>query len=113
MANEKKRSPEEIPYIVRPEFGTALTILAGLSFLLLGMLLPLVGKAGAKTVHYATNFYVFLFILLVTSALSGLAIKAKLERRKIDCSPLPKFSILIFGLCVLLLVALLFGLLKI
>jgi len=113
MANEKNRPQAEVPYLVRPEFGSALTILSGLSFLLLSMLLPLVGKAGVKTAHYTINFSTFLIILLVTSGLSGLAIKAKLERRKLDGSPLPKFSILIFGLCVILLVALLLGLLKI
>lgn len=113
MASEKPRTQQVETYLVRPEFGTILTILSGLSFLLLGMLLPLVGKAGAKTSHYTANFTAFVFILLVTSALSGLAIKSKLERRKIDASPLPFFSFVIFGLCMLLLVALLLGLLKI
>lgn len=99
--------------LARPEVGTGLTIASGLSFLLLCMVLPLVGKAGVETVHYTKNLIAFLLVLLVTGALSGLAVYSKLQRRHEDGSPLPKFSMAILSLSGLLLVALLTGLLKI
>lgn len=114
MASPKSKSAEAAtPFLVRPEVGTALTIASGLSFLLTAMFLPLVGKAGARVYHYPANYTAFLVVLLVTLALSVLAIRSKLQRRKIDASPLPKFSIAIFSVSLLLLLALLSGLLKI
>jgi hypothetical protein len=112
MVYNKTNTPGDIPFLSRPEIGQVLTILSGLSFLLTGMLLPLVGKAGAKVYHYGTNFTAFLVVLLVTLALSGLAVRSKLERRQLDGSPRPLFSMIIFGLSAILLVALLLGLLK-
>lgn len=93
--------------------GTALTIAAGLSFLFLCMILPLVGKAGVKTVHARENFLAFLGVLLLTLTLSVAATAAKLHRRRIDRSPMPWMSITLTGLCLLLLVSLLTGLLHI
>lgn len=94
-------------------FGTALTIAAGLSFLFLCMILPLVGKAGVMTVHARQNFIAFLLVLLLTCVLSIAATVAKLARRHMDQSPLPFFSFTLLGLSLLLLVALLTGLLHI
>ena len=59
------------------------------------------------------NFLTFLGVLLIALVLSLLAIFSKLERRKLDQSPLPLFSIVLSGFCVLLLVALLTGLLRV
>jgi hypothetical protein len=113
MAYVKSNKTDDQPFLSRPEVGSALTILSGLSFLLTGMLLPLVGKAGAKVSHYGTNFTAFLIVLLITLTLSGLAVRSKLERRSLDGSPRPLFSMVIFGLSVILLLALMLGLLKI
>lgn len=93
--------------------GTALTIAAGLSFLVVCMILPLVGKAGVQTVHASQNFNAFLVALLVSLVLSTGATVAKLARRHIDHSPLPWLSITLAGLCLLLLVSLALGLLRI
>lgn len=116
MADNNKKhvsTSTATPVLARPEVGTILTILSGLFFLLLGMLLPLVGKAGVQTPHYGKNFAMFLTILLITLVLSGLSIKSKLDRRAIDQSPRPWLSIMIGTLSLLLLVALFTGLLKI
>lgn len=113
MADRDLHSSNFRSPIDRPEVGTALTILSGLAFLMLSMFLPLVGKSGVKTEHYGANLTAFLVLLLITMVLSGLAIKSKLSRRKIDGSPFPMFSSIIGGLCLLLFVSLLLGLLHI
>ena len=77
------------------------------------MILPLVGPAGAMTPHAKQNSTTFLGALMVALVLSVIAIISKLERRKIDDSPLPHFSILLCGLCILLLFATLTGLTRI
>ena len=105
-----------------PWVGTFFTVTAGLAFLVLCMILPIVGPAamrgsgspGATTAEWATkNYMAFLGVLIICLVLSALAVWSKFARRKIDNSPLPKFSIGLFGLCVLILVALVSGLLKI
>ncbi|MGA1193407.1 MAG: hypothetical protein ACO398_00350 [Kiritimatiellia bacterium] len=108
-----KTKPGGEHFLVRPAVGTGLTIVSGLFFLLVCMILPLVGKAGIYTSHYAQNLAAFVFILLLTIASSGLAIYSKLERRKSDGSPLPYFSLMVAGLAILLFLALISGLLKI
>lgn len=117
MANNGKRSEQaaaaEIPFFAREYVGTALTVASGLAFLFVCMILPIVGKAGSVVSHARENFLAFLTALLVSLALAVLAAVSKLERRKLDGSPMPTFSFLLGGLCALLLVALLTGLLKI
>lgn len=108
-----QRAASEDPVLARPAVGTALTIASGLAFLFLCMILPLVGKAGVMRDHYTANFVAFLMVLILTGVLAGLAVYSKLQRRHIDASPLPKFSMLILGLSVLLFLALVSGLLKI
>lgn len=98
---------------MQPEIGSVLTILAGLSFLVTCMILPLVGKAGAQVYHYPKNYMAFLVAVLVSIGLSGMATKLKLERSRLDGSPRPKFSMAILGVSLALLLALLTGLLKI
>jgi len=99
--------------LVRPMVGSTLTILSGLAFLLLAMFLPLVGKSAVKTEHYNLNFTAFICLLIITLMLSGLAVKSKMDRRKIDGSPIPLFSMIIGGLSLLLFISLILGLLKI
>ncbi len=93
--------------------GTALTIAAGLSFLFVCTILPLVGKAGLATVHARLNRTAFLAALLASLALSAGATWAKFARRRLDRSPMPVLSIMLAGLCLLLLVSQLAGLLGI
>lgn len=113
MAGSGQRSSREDSILARPEVGNGLTIASGLSFLFVCMILPLVGKAGVQTTHYSTNLIAFLIVLLLTIALSALAVKSKRGRSKLDKSPRPVFSSIILGASVLLLVALVAGLLKI
>lgn len=113
MGQARQKQQQEVPFLARPEVGTAFTILSGLSFLVTCMILPLVGKAGAKVYHYPMNFTAFLVVLLVTIGLSGMATRLKLERSRLDGSPRPRFSVAILVTSVLLLVSLLLGLLKI
>jgi len=113
MAERNHNISEFDSILVRPVVGTTLTILSGLAFLLLAMFLPLVGKSAVKTEQYALNFTVYLCLLIITLALSGLAVKSKLDRRKIDGSPYPLFSMIIGGLSFLLFISLILGLLKI
>ena len=96
-----------------PLVGTLLTVLSGLSFLVVCMILPLVGRAGASVSFARQNFFTFLGIVLLSLGLAALAIISKLERRKIDGSPLPYLSIILGAICIVLLVALLTGLLSI
>ena len=90
--------------------------------MVLCMILPLVGPAamrgsgspGATAVpHARTNFMTFLAVLLISLALSGLAIYSKMDRRKKDGSPLPVYTIGLFVVLLFLLVALFMGLLEI
>ena len=111
-----EKEPESSAFkelLARAEVGTGLTILSGLSFLFLCMVLPLVGKSGVQTEHATLNFSAFLGVLCLTLAVCGLAIKSKLDRSKVDGSPFPLFSTIIGALCVLLFFSLIFGLLKI
>lgn len=108
---ETAAAPE--PFFSRPEVGSALTVLSGLSFLFVCMILPLVGKAGSVTVHARENYVAFAATLAASLVLAVLATLSKLQRRKLDQSPWPVFSVVLTGLTGLLLVALLLGLLRI
>ena len=111
---EKSKSNETFKdLLIKPEVTNTLAILSGLSFLLMGMLLPLVGKAGAVTDHYMANFITFAFVVLIASALSAMNFYARIERRKQDGSPYPKQSLALCIACAVILVSLFTGLLKI
>jgi hypothetical protein len=105
-----KQAPKDKPrtaldVYALPAVGSFLSVLAGLSFLWLCMLLPLVGKAGAVTPFARHNYFVFLGFLLLTLALSGMAIGSKMTRRRRDGSPPPLFTLGLAGISVLLLIA--------
>ena len=113
MAREQEVVEQQEPFFARPAVGSTFTILSGVTFLFVCMLLPLVGKAGTVVPNAEKNYKAFLAAVLLSMAMGVLATISKLERRKIDASPLPLFSLLLSGLSTLLLVALLLGLLKI
>ncbi len=115
-----------------PAVDVALTVVAGLSFQFLCMVLPLVGKAGMNPWReyavrgmmnvpgphgfdsYVTqNKIAFLVVLFITLGLSVTAAYARLQRRKIDGSPFPKFAATLIVCCMVLLVAHLTGYLQI
>ena len=120
---EKAQPPAaQGPLFALPIVGNLLSIASGLSFLVLCMILPLVGPSamrgsgspGATAVpHARANFLTFLGVLLLSLALSALAVYSKIDRRKADGSPLPVYSIGLFGILLFLLVALFMGLLEI
>lgn len=113
MAREQEAVEQQESFFARPVVGSTFTILSGLSFLFVAMILPLVGKAGYVVPNADKNYKGFLAALLVSLAMGVLATISKLERRKIDGSPLPMFSLILTVLSVFLLVSLLLGLLKI
>ncbi len=111
-----KNVPQEVDLksqLALPWVGSSLTVASGLAFLVVCMIIPLVGKAGAATDHYLKNWVTFFVALVITLLLSGVAIYSKRLRAKLDASPAPVFSLLIFGATSVLMVALLLGLLKI
>ena len=101
------------PFLADPTVGTVCTVASGLSFLLVCMLLPLVGKSGTVTMHARENFQAFLAAVLLSLILAALATFAKMERRKLDGSPKPVFSIVLCALSGFLLLALLAGILRV
>lgn len=111
------REPEvETPaysLLEHPRTGNVLAVCAGLAFMFVCTVLPLVGQAGAEVPYSSRNFTAFLIVLLVALALSVVAVGSKVLRRRRDGSPHPWLSYLLLGVHVDLLLALLLGLLKI
>lgn len=102
----KKKQEARVPFFAWPAVGTVLTVTSGLSFLFLLMILPVVGPAamkgsgspGATTApQIRENMMAFTGVLMLSLVLAVLAVVSKLQRRKIDGSPLPYYSV---GLCV-------------
>lgn len=102
--------------------GQWLSIVFGLFFLFLCMILPLVGKAAmggsgspgagpAATVW--KNQLFFTVTLLLTLTVGAAAFYSKWLRRKADGSPFPHFTAGLLGVVLALLLALVTGLLKI
>ena len=113
IINHEEATVAPVPFYTQPVVGSVLTVLSGLSFLFVCMILPLVGKSGSTTVHAGLNTLAFAATLVVTLILAALATWSKLVRRHLDQSPLPYFSIILMGLSILLLLALATGLLRI
>jgi len=113
MGNEKQQAEYRGRFFTRPWVGTVFTVLSALSFLFLGMILPLVGRAGANRPYSHENFMAFLGVLLVSLLLALLAVFSKMQRRKVDKSPLPYGSFGLVAVCLFLLLALFTGLLRV
>jgi hypothetical protein len=113
MASKRSEQPANTATegFAHPAVGSFLTVLSGLSFLWLCMLLPLVGKAGSVTPFARQNYFVFLGFLLLTLTLCGTAIASKMARRRRDGSPPPVLTLGLAAICALLLLAQLAGLL--
>jgi hypothetical protein len=93
--------------------GSALTVAAGISFFINCMLLPLVGRAGSSAPHAGKNQLAFLAAVGLTFALALLATWSKVTRRADDKSPLPIWSLVLCGICIVLFVLQLTGLLAV
>jgi hypothetical protein len=109
----------EVPLFARPAVGTALTLLSGFSFFFLCMILPIVGPAAVHgsgspgagpAPHLAKNYIAFSAALLVSIALAVLAVFSKLQRRKVDGSPLPLYSVGLLFLLAFMVIAFVTGL---
>ena len=87
--------------------GNILTIVAGLFFYIVCMLLPLVGQAGRATEHYTQNFLTFAAVLVVASGCAIGGLMFKLKARKEHGEPFPVVSAGLSGIYVLLLASLL------
>jgi hypothetical protein len=108
-----------VPLLARPPIGNALTLLSGLSFFFLCMILPIVGPAAVHgsgspgagpALQLHQNYMAFTATLLVSLLIAGLAVYSKLERRKIDGSPLPFYSVGLLVVLVLMAIAFATGL---
>ena len=99
MSMEQQNSMPSV--LNKPLTGTVLAVSSGLSFFFLCMILPLVGPAGSKTDHAATNRLAFLGVLMLTLLLAALASFSKMARRKSEGGPLPVWSLALCLVCVL------------
>lgn len=79
--------------LANPVLATGATVVAGLLFLLLCTLLPLVGPAGTAVPYSGKNHSAFLPVALLTLAVSALATFLKLMQRRQNRGPLPMFAI--------------------
>ncbi len=113
VQDQPSHQPPDESFFVRPEVGTGLTVLSGLAFMMVCMVLPVVGKAGAVTVHARQNTIGFVAAVSLCLLLAVLATWSKLKRRQLDQSPRPIFSIVLCALSVALLIVLATGLLHI
>lgn len=102
--------------------GDVLTVAAGVLFLVLCMMLPMVGPAaahgsgspGATTAeHFASNRTAFLAMLILTLIVAGVATLSKLTARRVAGGRLPYIALGIDAACLALLVVYFAGLLQI
>jgi hypothetical protein len=116
---KETQPPVVVPFFARPAIGSFFTILSGVSFFFLCMILPIVGPAAVHgsgspgagpTPALAKNYMAFTAVLIVSLAIAGLAVFSKMERRKIDGSPLPLYSVGLLALLVCMAIAFATGL---
>jgi hypothetical protein len=89
-----------------PVAGAILAVAAGIAFLLVGLLLPLVGKAGAATPYAGLNARSFETVLATALLLALAAASSKWLRRRRDGSPAPRVTMSLAAFCALLWIAL-------
>ena len=96
-----------------PSLNSFFSVLAGLGFMLICMLLPLVAKAGSAVEHSRENRLFFTAIALLTLLLACSSVAINLLRRKRVGAPLRPFSLFVAGIVLTLLAALQLGWLSI
>lgn len=96
-------------WFYRRSVGATLSILAGLAFFLLCMLLPLVGPAGSKVEHASENEMIFLSWLGITLLLSVASVLSRWERVRKENEPRPIYSLLLCITCIITLIIKLTG----
>jgi hypothetical protein len=108
--------------LASPRLGNFLSVLFGLLFLFLCMILPLVGKSathgsgspGAAPMDTLWKNHLFFSLALLLTLLAGAgAMASKLLRRREDGSPYPKATAGLLAVCVLILLCYVSGCLKI
>lgn len=115
-------APAKGPGFADPKVGDRLLTAAGIAFLFLCMMLPLVGPAashgsgspGATTApYYGANFATFLVMNLLTLGLAVAAVLSKLATRRAQGGRFPLVSVGLAAGCAFTLFALFAGLFKI
>ena len=106
-------NPELKKFLQKPVVGSVLAVASGISFFCNCVMMPLVGRAGSKAPHVATNRLAFLAVLGLTYILAALATRSKMLRRTDDKSPLPCWSLGLCLICTALYILLLTGLLAV
>ena len=79
-----------------------ITIMAGLAFFLLCMLLPLVGPAGSKVEHADYNNAIFTGWLIFTLILSSTSYYLRYQRYRFKNDIYPKYSLILTILCIII-----------
>jgi uncharacterized membrane protein YidH (DUF202 family) len=91
-------------FLQKPVVGSVLAVASGISFFYNCVMMPLVGRAGAKAPHFGANRLAFLAALGLTFTLAALAAWSKMLRCSDDKSPLPYWSLGLCAICVILFV---------
>ena len=91
----KKLSANSIVY-------NLITIMSGLAFFLLCMLLPLVGPAGSKVEHADYNNAIFTGWLIFTLILSSTSYYLRYQRYRFKNDIYPKYSLILTILCIII-----------
>ncbi len=91
----KKLSANSIVY-------NLITIMSGLAFFLLCMLLPLVGPAGSKVEHADYNNAIFTGWLIFTLILSSTSYYLRYKRYRFKNDIYPKYSLILTILCIII-----------
>ena len=86
----------------KPIILNFITVLAGLSFFLLCMILPLVGPAGSKVEHADYNKTIFLSWLIFTLVFSLTSFCLRLRKYKIEKNIFPIYSLILLAVCILI-----------
>ena len=79
-----------------------ITIMAGLAFFLLCMLLPLVGPAGSKVEHADYNNAIFTGWLIFTLILSSTSYYLRYQRYRLKNDIYPKYSLILTIQCIII-----------
>ena len=116
MAEKMERTERGEPAaasVSAPDRARTLLLAAGIGFLFVCMVLPLVGKAAAMTGWFARNERAFVVVLAAETVLCVLALAAGLRRRASAGGSFPRAAAWLVGVCLFLMGAFLAGWLKV